>query len=106
MDERTAGESTAIFGDALYDPDGRQTTRPAVVLVHGGRVTAAGAREEGRVPAHATPLDAERLTLLPGLIHCHVHLCFLGEGIDLGERLSTPSSLVVLQAVASCRKTL
>jgi imidazolonepropionase-like amidohydrolase len=98
--------ATAVFGDALYDPDGRQTTRPAVVVVEDGRVTGAGARGRVRVPAHAAAVDGEGLTLLPGLIDCHVHLCLLGEGIDLGERLSTPPSLVVLQAVASCRRTL
>jgi imidazolonepropionase-like amidohydrolase len=98
--------ATAIFGDAIYDPDGSQTTRPAVVLVDDGRVSAAGARDQVHVPAHATRIDGEGLTLLPGLIDCHVHLCFLGEGVDLGERLTTPPSLAVLQAVRSCARTL
>lgn len=97
---------TAVHGDALYDPDGEQTTRPATVLIEDGRVTSAGARGTVHVPAGANQIDATGLTLLPGMIDLHVHLCMLGQGVDLGERLQTPPSLVVLQAVDSCRRTL
>jgi imidazolonepropionase-like amidohydrolase len=98
--------TTAIFADSLCDPATAETTRNAVVLIEDGRVKSAGSRDSVHVPADAVRVDGGGLTLLPGLIDCHIHLCFAGEGLDLSERLATPPSLVVLQAVASCRKTL
>lgn len=98
--------ATAVFADALYDPATAETARPAVVLIEEGRVVAAGRRDQVHLPADAEPIDAEGLTVLPGLIDCHVHLCFAGRGLDMGERLMTPPSLTVLQAVESCRKTI
>ncbi|HSR24318.1 MAG TPA: amidohydrolase family protein [Candidatus Eisenbacteria bacterium] len=96
----------AVFADALYDPARAVTTRPATVLVDGGRVIAAGRRDEVHVPADAGRVDAGGLTVLPGLIDCHVHLCFPGQGIDLGELLATPPSMTLLHAVRSCRSTI
>ena len=98
--------AAAIFGDGLLDPETGETTLPAVVLVEAGRVTAAGARNGIRVPAGAERIDAEGLTLLPGLIDCHVHLRSQGNGRDLAEWLATPPSLWVLQMVPAARLTL
>jgi imidazolonepropionase-like amidohydrolase len=97
---------TAVFADALYDPARGETTRPAAVLVDGGRVVAAGRRDQVHVPADAALVDAEGLTVLPGMIDCHVHLCFAGDGIVLGEMLASPPSRTLLNAVGSCRRTI
>ena len=97
---------TAVFADALYDPATAETTRPATVLMDGGRVVAAGRRDQVHAPADAARVDAEGLTVLPGLIDCHVHLCFTGQGIVLGETLTSPPSLTLLTAVSSCRSTI
>ncbi|MBO0687561.1 MAG: amidohydrolase family protein, partial [Candidatus Dormibacteraeota bacterium] len=96
----------AIFADALYDPASEEMAGPAAVVVEDGLVVAAGPRDRVTVPADADRVDAEGLTLLPGLIDLHVHLCFQGMGLDLGERLASPASLVVLQAVEACRRTI
>jgi imidazolonepropionase-like amidohydrolase len=98
--------ATAFFGSSLLDPASGESTADPVVLVEDGLVVEAGSRERVRVPAGTRRVDAEGLTLLPGLVDCHVHLCFEGAGLDLAERLSTPPSLTVLQAVASCARTL
>ena len=98
--------STAVFADALYDPATTETTRPAAVLVDGGRVVSAGRRDQVHVPADAERIDAGGLTVLPGLIDCHVHLCFPGEGVVLSEMLASPPSRTLLNAVASCRNTI
>jgi imidazolonepropionase-like amidohydrolase len=98
---------TAVFADALLDPATAEATRPAAILIDdGGRVVAAGRRDQVHVPAGATRVDAEGLTVLPGLVDCHVHLCFDGRGIDLGEMLGSPASLTILNAVVACRDTL
>jgi imidazolonepropionase-like amidohydrolase len=97
---------TAVFADALYDPATAETVRPATVLIDGGRVLAAGPRDQVHVPADAERVDAEGLTVLPGLIDCHVHLRSRGNGRDLAEQLQTPPSLWVLNAVPAARATL
>ncbi len=97
---------TAIFGDALLDPATEEVVAGAVVVVEDGRVTASGPRERVAVPADAARVDAEGLTLLPGLVDCHVHLRSRGNGRDLAEQLATPPSLWVLNAVPAARATL
>ena len=97
---------TAVFADALYDPATAETTRTAVLLIEGGMVLAAGRRDQVHVPADAERVDAEGLTVLPGLIDCHVHLRSRGNGRDLDEQLQTPPSLWVLNAVPAARATL
>ena len=96
----------AIFGAALLDPATGETVLDAVVVVEDGRVRAAGPRDRVSVPADARRVDADGLTLLPGLVDCHVHLRSKGTGRDLGEWLATPPSLWVLQAVPAARATL
>jgi imidazolonepropionase-like amidohydrolase len=83
---------TAIYADGLLDPATGEVTRPAVVLAEDGRIRARGRPETVSVPADATRIDAEGLTLLPGLIDCHVHLATHGEGLDWNEMLATPVS--------------
>jgi imidazolonepropionase-like amidohydrolase len=97
---------TAVFGDALLDPATEELTVNAVVVIEDQRVTASGARDRVAVPADATRVDAEGLTLLPGLVDAHVHLRSRGDGRDLAEQLATPPSLWVLNAVPAARATL
>jgi len=99
-------QTVAVFADRLLNPvTGAFVERP-VVVAGDGRVRAAGRRETVAVPADAEKVDASGLTLLPGLIDCHVHLCSAGTGIDMTERVMTPPSLALLRAVAACRLTL
>jgi imidazolonepropionase-like amidohydrolase len=56
--------------------DGDRLLTPPVVLIDGGTVVAAGVSIPGTVPL----LDLGDQTLLPGLIDCHQHLCFDGNG--------------------------
>ena len=98
--------ATALFADALYDPGTEQTTREVCVLIDEGRIAAAGPRDQVRVPADADRVDATGLTLLPGLIDLHVHLCSRGQGMDMGEMLATSPTETILYAVGACRRTL
>ena len=96
----------AVFGDALLDPATGEITRNALVLIEDGRVTRSGARDGTQAPRDAERIDAEGLTLLPGLIDCHVHLCSLGEGLDFARELTTPPTLELMRAVRAARRTL
>src|SRR2546423_4873489 len=105
-DNLVAVAPIAVFGDALLDPATGDVVREAVVLIENDHVTASGARSKVQVPSDAKRVDAEGLWLLPGLIDCHVHLCMTGTTYDLGERLSRPASLTILQSVDGCAKDL
>ena len=96
---------TAVLADALLDPASGETLREAVVVIEDGHVTRAGKRDGFQVPRDAEKVDAEGLTLLPGLIDCHVHLTSLGEGLDFARELTTPPTLELMRAVRADRKS-
>jgi imidazolonepropionase-like amidohydrolase len=76
-----AGKPTlAIVGGFLVDGFGGPPKPNAVVLVENDRIVAVG--EEGRltVPPSARVIDANGLTVMPGLIDAHVHLDIMGHG--------------------------
>src|SRR2546427_3301872 len=52
----------------------------------------------GRHPTDAAVLDLEGLTLLPGLINCHVHLCLGGEADPARVLLEDPPALRAIKA--------
>ncbi|HEV2036840.1 MAG TPA: amidohydrolase family protein [Candidatus Dormibacteraeota bacterium] len=96
----------AIHADALLDPATGDTVREAVVLIEDGHVRAAGRRASISVPADSEQIDASGLTVLPGLIDCHVHLTSLGEGLDFARELTTPPTFELMRAVRAARRTL
>jgi imidazolonepropionase-like amidohydrolase len=96
----------AFHADALLDPTTGDTSREAVVLIQDGHVTHAGRRASVQVPRDAEVVDGVGLTLLPGLIDCHVHLTSLGEGLDFARELTTPPTLELMRAVRAARRTL
>lgn len=96
----------AVYADGLLDPASGDTTREAAVLIQDGHVTYVGRRANAQVPRDAEVIDATGLTVLPGLIDCHVHLTSLGEGLDWARELTTPPTLELMRAVRSARRTL
>lgn len=98
--------STAVFADALLNPATGEMAHEAVVVIEDGRVARAGKRNGVAVPRDAATIDAAGLTLLPGLIDCHVHLTSLGEGIDFSRELTTPPTLELMRAVRAAKRTL
>jgi imidazolonepropionase-like amidohydrolase len=56
--------------------DGDRLVRPATVLADDGVIVDVGVA----VPQTAATVELGEATLLPGLIDCHQHLCFDGEG--------------------------
>ena len=96
----------AVCADALLDPATGEATRDAVVVIEDGRVTHAGKRATTNIPKDADTVDAAGLTILPGLIDCHVHLTSPGEGLDFARFLTTPPTLELMGAVRAARRTL
>src|SRR6266550_1317487 len=69
----------AIVGATLIDGRGGVPVLNAVVVVRGERIVAVGKRASVSIPAGAEIVDANGLTLVPGLIDSHFHI----DGDDL-----------------------
>ena len=75
-------DALVLTGATLIDGTGAAPVSGRAVVVQDGRIQAVVAERQAP-PAKTLRLDG--LTLLPGLINCHVHLCFGGEA----DRAST-----------------
>lgn len=93
---------TAITNATLIDGTGQDPVEHATVVVEDQRITSVKAR--GSIPKGAQVIEAEGMTLLPGLIDCHVH--FLYEGWDIVEQIMTPPALRLYSAIPRLRRTL
>ncbi len=63
----------AIVGGTLIDGTGAAPVPDAAVVIHNGRIAAAGARSTVKIPRHANVIDARGKTILPGLWDMHAH---------------------------------
>jgi imidazolonepropionase-like amidohydrolase len=63
----------AIVGGRLIDGTGGAPVPDAAVVIHNGRIIAAGPRSKVRIPKHANVVDAHGKTILPGLWDMHAH---------------------------------
>ena len=98
------GGRLAITGFRLVDGTGADPLERATVVLDGERITAVGAADSVAIPRDAAVIEADGMTLLPGLIDCHVH--FFGQwGYDLLRGLMTPPSLSLLYAVPNAQAT-
>lgn len=69
-----AASTIAIVGATLIDGRGGPAVPDAVVIVRGDRILAVGKRNSLPVPRGAEVVEANGLTLLPGLIDSHFHI--------------------------------
>jgi imidazolonepropionase-like amidohydrolase len=63
----------AIVGGTLIDGTGAAPIPDAAVVIHNGRIVAAGPRSRVKIPKHAHIVDAHGKTILPGLWDMHAH---------------------------------
>jgi len=67
----------------------------ATVLVEEGLITRIGA--DDATPADAEVVDAKGMTLMPGMIDCHVHV--VASSFNLGRVAALPNALALLRAL-------
>ncbi|MDP4589494.1 MAG: amidohydrolase family protein [Burkholderiaceae bacterium] len=67
------GTDRYIKGAKLIDVVGEKVISNAVVHITGRKITAVGTDQEVRIPEGADVIDCGGLTLMPGLIDCHLH---------------------------------
>lgn len=83
-------DQVVLAGGRLIDGRGGDPIEDAVVVIEDGRITTAGSAAAVRVRSGARRIDVGGLTLLPGLIDCHVHLVaeIRPTQVEHSERLS------------------
>ena len=95
----------AIHHIRLIDGTG-QTIEPATVIVREHTIATAGPSRTTSMPRGATRVNGRGLTLLPGLIDCHVHLCWRGEA-DVVKAVEQETPIeTLLKASRSAGQTL
>ena len=79
--------------------DGHGRTLPrATVIVKNGRIASVSDAKSSSVPRGALRVDGRGLTLLPGLMDCHVHLCLGGEADVVATVQEEAPELTLLKA--------
>jgi imidazolonepropionase-like amidohydrolase len=96
--------ATAVRGARLIDGTGRGPIDGVTVLADETKIVAVGPDSSIDVPRDAKVVDAQGLTLIPGMVDCHVHVTV--KGFNLSNVLSTPPSLRLLECVPILHHTL
>jgi imidazolonepropionase-like amidohydrolase len=86
--------------------DGTVVQDRATLLVLGTKILAAGPSHEVRIPKGAVRIDGRGLTVIPGLIDCHVHLCLGGEPDVVGTLESEQPFYTLLKSARHAQATI
>ena len=93
---------TILSGAMLIDGTGVPPVAGRAVVVEQGRIAAV---VDERAAPSGTVRRLDGLTLLPGLINCHVHLCFGGEADPASAMLKEAYAATVIQAAVRASRT-
>jgi imidazolonepropionase-like amidohydrolase len=94
----------AIHHTRVIDGIGGVVNR-VTLLVRGSKITAIGSSREVRIPSGCARIDGRGLTVMPGLIDCHVHLCLGGEPDVVAAVESEPPAYTLLKAARHAQAT-
>ncbi|HKT36290.1 MAG TPA: amidohydrolase family protein [Nitrospira sp.] len=95
----------AIHHVRLIDGTG-QAIEPATVIIRDTKIHVAGLGRTIAIPRGATRINGRGLTLLPGLIDCHVHFIMGGEADVVKAAEQETLAETLLKASRSAGKTL
>lgn len=99
-------QKVAMVGGTLVDGTLSDPIRDSVILIEGERIVAVGTVNTLPVPADATVISTEGMTVLPGLWDMHVHLMINGHAdYDHWDRTYPPQFRDVIMP-ASARQLL
>jgi imidazolonepropionase-like amidohydrolase len=101
----SAGQLTVLRAAAMFDGVGSALmARPSVVVADG--VIAGVDGPAGPVPAGAHVVDLPGLTLMPGLVDAHLHLCFDASKDPVGRLAEADDDLLCEQMAGAARRAL
>ena len=95
-------DTLVLSGARIIDGTGTEPVRGRSVVVEKGVITAVV--EDARAP-RGNGVDLAGHTLLPGLINCHVHLCFGAEADPVRPLREEPLALTAIKALLRARET-
>ncbi|HEY6085539.1 MAG TPA: amidohydrolase family protein [Nitrospira sp.] len=98
-------KSLAIRSVRVIDGTG-QVFDNATVLVREGRIAGVGPSRHTPLPRGTRTINGRGMTMLPGLIDCHVHLCLGGEPDVICIVEEDSPSLTLLKAAQYAKHTL
>ena len=98
-------KSVTIRSVRVIDGTGRTIER-ATVVIRGATIAAVGSDRDLSLPRGTSKIDGRGLTLLPGLIDCHVHLCLGAEPDVVDAIIKEPPALTLLKSSQAARLTL
>ncbi|OFW17701.1 MAG: hypothetical protein A3H97_15845 [Acidobacteria bacterium RIFCSPLOWO2_02_FULL_65_29] len=78
-DAQPTKATLAIVGGMLVDGHENPPVPHSLILVDGNRIVAVGTKDTLRVPPGTPVVDADGMTVMPGLIDVHVHLDTIGH---------------------------
>jgi imidazolonepropionase-like amidohydrolase len=78
----------------------------ATLLVRGTKISTVGPSNEVRIPKGAVRIDGRGLSIIPGLIDCHVHLCLGGEPDVVATLESEQPSYTLLKSARHAKATI
>jgi imidazolonepropionase-like amidohydrolase len=102
LEPSSPAAALAFVGVRLLDGRSPEPIADGVLIVDdGGRIAAVGPAPSVTIPSSATRIDAGGLTLLPGLIDCHVHLTSKLE--PLHDKVQQSSTDLIVRALETGR---
>jgi imidazolonepropionase-like amidohydrolase len=105
MKKRASNTVLSLRGVRLIDGCGPVRER-ATILIQGSRIMAVGEDRSTPVPRRSREVDVQGLTVLPGLIDCHIHLCWGGEADVVRTIRDEDPGFTLLKAATYARRTL
>ncbi len=105
MKKPAANTVLSLRGVRLIDGRGQVRER-ATILIQGSRILAVGEDRSTPVPRGSREVDVRGLTVLPGLIDCHVHLCLGAEADVVRTIRDEDPGFTLLKAATYARRTL
>lgn len=95
----------AITNIRIVDGLGSSCDKGAV-LIREDRITAVGTVRDVTIPGDVRRIHGRGLTVLPGLIDCHVHLCLGGEADVVDTIAKEFTQVTLLKAAEMARRTI
>ena len=99
------GRLTVLRAAALFDGVSPALMAEPTVVVAGGTIAAVHG-PAGPVPAGAHVVDLPRLTLMPGLVDAHLHLCFDASSDPVGHLADTGDDVLRERMAGAARRAL